>query len=69
MTSGAPLRDRITPHKSACDKETDWKALRKQRHTAHRIWHRLRAEHPEAEIAESTVRRYVRMRKQKMGLA
>src|SRR5262249_16355233 len=42
---------------------------RKQRHTAHRIWCRLNAEHPEHEIAESTVRGYVRLRKQEMGLA
>lgn len=49
--------------------EADRKAPRKQRHTAHRIWRRLKAEHPEAEIAESTVRRYVRVRKQEMGLA
>ena len=49
--------------------EADRKAPRKQRRTAHRIWSRLRAEHAEVEIAESTVRRYVRMRKQEMGLA
>ncbi len=35
--------------------EADRKAPRKQRHTAHRIWSRLKAEHPEAKIAESTV--------------
>jgi transposase len=49
--------------------EADRKAPRKQRHTAHRIWRRLKAEHPETEIAESTVRRYVRQRKVQMGLA
>ena len=49
--------------------EADRKAPRKQRHTAHRIWCRLKAEHPEAEIAESPVRRYVRLRKQEMSLA
>jgi hypothetical protein len=48
--------------------EADRKAPRKQRHTAHRIWCRLKAEHPEIEIAESTVRRYVGMRKQELGL-
>lgn len=48
--------------------EADRKAPRKQRHTAHRIWTRLKAEHPELEIAESTVRRYVRLRKQQLGL-
>jgi transposase len=49
--------------------EADRKAPRKQRHTAHRIWCRLKAEHPEVDIAESTVRRYVRWRKQELGLA
>lgn len=49
--------------------EADRKAPRKQRHTAHRIWRRLKAEHPELDIAESTVRRYVRVRKQELGLA
>lgn len=49
--------------------EGDRKAPRKQRHTSHRIWSRLKAEHPELEIAESTVRRYVRLRKQELGLA
>jgi transposase len=48
--------------------EADQKAPRKQRHTAHRIWCRLRAEHPEAEVAESTVRQYVRKRKKELGL-
>jgi hypothetical protein len=43
--------------------EADRKAPRKQRHTAHRIWSRLKAEHPEIDIGESTVRRYVRLRK------
>ena len=49
--------------------EADRKAPRKQRHTAHRIWCRLEAEHPEADLAESTVRRYVRKRKHELGLA
>ena len=48
--------------------EADRKAPRKQRHTAHRIWMRLRRERPEAEVAESTVRQYVRARKAAMGL-
>lgn len=38
--------------------EADQRAPRKQRHTAHRIWQRLRDEHG-ARIAESTVRCYV----------
>jgi transposase len=46
----------------------DLTAPRKQRHTAHRIWTRLRREHPEIQIAEATVRRYVALRKREMGL-
>lgn len=44
--------------------ESDRKAPRKQRHTAHRIWTRLREEHPEHPVGEPTIRRYVRLRKQ-----
>ena len=36
--------------------EADRKAPRKQRHTAHRIWTRLRHEKPEIVVGESTVR-------------
>jgi hypothetical protein len=35
--------------------EADKTAPRKQRHTGHRIWCRIRAEMPEAEPAESTI--------------
>jgi len=48
--------------------ESDRKAPRKQRHTAHRIWTRLRREMPDVDVAESTVRQYVRERKTAMGL-
>ena len=48
--------------------EADRKAPRKQRHTAHRIWTRLRREMPGVAVAESTVRRYVRERRGAMGL-
>jgi transposase len=48
--------------------EADRKAHRKQRHTARRIFHRLRGEKPEIAVAESTVREYVRLRKTEMGL-
>ncbi|MFP5211228.1 MAG: IS21 family transposase [Acidobacteriota bacterium] len=48
--------------------EADRKAPRKQRHTAHRIWTRLRQEEPEIVVGESTVREYVRERKAAMGL-
>ncbi|HEX2186201.1 MAG TPA: IS21 family transposase, partial [Chloroflexota bacterium] len=48
--------------------EADRRAPRKQRHTAHRIWTRIRAEIPGTEIGESTVRQYVRERKRALGL-
>ncbi|HKV24999.1 MAG TPA: hypothetical protein VJN93_10455 [Candidatus Acidoferrum sp.] len=47
---------------------SDQQAPRKQRHTAHRIWERIRQEHPEAQVAEATVRRYVQRRKQELGM-
>lgn len=63
-------RPRLGPAREFIDGvlETDRKAPRKQRHTAHRIWVRLRKERPEIEVAECTVRRYVRQRKREMGL-
>ena len=48
--------------------QSDQKVPRKQRHTAHRIWSRLKSEHAQAELAESTVRQYVRKRKIELGL-
>lgn len=48
--------------------EADRRAPRKQRHTAHRIWRRIRAEHPGVSVAESSVRQYVRERKHALGL-
>jgi transposase len=48
--------------------EADQKAPRKQRHTSHRIWTRLKVERPELDVAESTVREYVRKRKIELGL-
>jgi hypothetical protein len=36
--------------------DADRQAPRKQRHTAHRIWTRLRDEHPGFPVAEVTVR-------------
>ena len=44
----------------------DRDAPRKQRHTAKRIWQRLVDEHG-ADVAEVTVRQYVRARKREMG--
>ena len=49
--------------------ERDRQAPRKQRHTAHRIWTRLKAEHAGLAIGEATVRRYVARRKQELGLS
>src|SRR5918992_3100656 len=49
--------------------EADRQVPRKQRHTAHRIYARLRQERPGHPIAEPTVRRYVRQRKAALGLA
>jgi transposase len=48
---------------------SDRQAPRKQRHTAHRIWQRIKAERPGQTVAESTIRRYVRDRKRALGLA
>ena len=51
----------IGPHTATIRKwlTDDKEAPRKQRHTARRIWERLVDEHG-ADVAESTVRRYVR---------
>jgi transcriptional regulator with XRE-family HTH domain len=46
--------------------EGDREAPRKQRHTAKRIWRRLVDEHG-ADVAETTVRDYVRSRKRALG--
>lgn len=61
---------KLDPLKAAIDGmlEGDRQAPRKQRHTAHRIWTRLREEHPSHLISEPSVRRYVRRRKQELGL-
>jgi hypothetical protein len=49
--------------------EGDRQAPRKQRHTAHRIWKRVRRELSGVTVGESTVREYVRQRKIALGLA
>ncbi len=68
-----PVRERpkLGPAREFIDGilEADRKAPRKQRHTAHRIWVRLRKEVPAVQVAECTVRRYVRERKRAMGLS
>jgi hypothetical protein len=48
--------------------ELDRKAPQKQRHTARRIWERMRAEMQECSVCERTVRQYVRERKTVLGL-
>lgn len=48
--------------------EADREAPRKQRHTAHRIYVRIGKERTEVQVAESTVRQYVRERKRVLGL-
>ena len=48
--------------------ETDKKAPRKQRHTAHRIWERIQHEMPQVQLCERTVRGYVHERKLALGL-
>jgi transposase len=48
--------------------ESDRKAPRKQRHTARRIYERIRAEVPQCMASERTVRHYVAQRKQALGL-
>jgi transposase len=45
----------------------DEQAPRKQRHTARRIWQRIRREQADASVSEATVRRYVRGRKRELG--
>ncbi len=61
---------RLGPLKELIDGmlEEDRAAPRKQKHTAHRIFTRLRQEHPEHPIGEPTVRRYVAARRRELGL-
>lgn len=68
-----PLRRRpaLDPVKEFIDTilEGDVRSPRKQRHTAQRIWQRIGQERPEARLSASTVRRYVRQRREQLGLA
>jgi len=61
---------KLGPVKDIIDRilNEDQQAPRKQRHTAHRIWTRLRQEQPGHGIGEATVREYVRRRKRQMGI-
>ncbi len=67
----ARARPKLEPVKEFMDEilRADQQAPRKQRHTAHRIWERIREERPEVLVAESTVRHYVCHRKQELGMA
>ncbi len=60
---------KLGPHRPKIDEwlRADLEAPRKQRHTARKIYQRLRDEHG-ADVAESTVRDYVRRRKRELGL-
>jgi transposase len=49
--------------------EADRQAPRKQRHTAQRIYQRIRRERPEATVSESTVRRYAAWKKHSLSFA
>ena len=62
-------RPRLGPVMEFIDEilRVDQLAPRKQQHTAHRIWQRIRQERSDP-VAEATVRRYVRERKQEFGL-
>ena len=62
-------KPKIEPVKDFIDTilTADEQAHRKQRHTARRIFNRLRKEQPEHPVAESTVRQYVRARKAAQG--
>jgi hypothetical protein len=67
-----PAREqpKLGPVKDFIDRilNEDQHAPRKQRHTAHRIWARLRQEKPDHPLGEATVREYVRYRKRQMGI-
>jgi transposase len=59
---------KLGPYRALIDEWllADREAPRKQRHTARRIWQRLVDEHG-AEVAETTVREYVRRRRRELG--
>jgi transposase len=63
---GRPVIDPLKPFIDAI-LEADRNAPRKQWHTAHRIYQRIRTELPDHPVAEVTVRQYVRERKQELG--
>jgi transposase len=59
---------KLGPYRPLIDEwlRADREAPRKQRHTARRVWERLRDEHG-VEVSERQVRRYVRARRRELG--
>ncbi len=59
---------KLGPYRPLIDEwlKADREAPRKQRHTARRVWERLRDEHG-VEVSERQVRRYVRARRRELG--
>ncbi len=59
---------KLGPYRPLIDEwlAADLEAPRKQRHTSKRVWQRLRAEYG-VEVAETTVRDYVRKRRRELG--
>ena len=59
---------KLGPYRALIDSwlEADREAPRKQRHTARRVWERLRDEQG-VEVSERQVRRYVRERRRELG--
>lgn len=78
------LQDAVPPDRKQADRErpvlspvtsfieeilaSDQRMPRKQRHTARRIWRRIQVEMPDHQVAESTIRQYVRRWKKQMGM-
>jgi hypothetical protein len=60
------IQAQLEPVKECIDRilQGDQRSPRKQRHTAHRLWVRVRQERLESTVSEGTVRRYVQRRKQ-----
>ena len=67
VESGARRRSAPMPTRSGSWLTEDQEAPRKQRHTARRIWERL-VDEQGADVAESTVRRYVRACRRELHL-
>jgi transposase len=63
-------RGKLTPYAGRIEEilKADQQAPRKQRHTAHRIWQRLRAEDSGFHVSQRSVRKYVEKQRQKLGL-